>query len=897
MKLISILFSWCLRRCLALRYRVHVKGLDKLFADKMHRKRGILFLPNHPAEVDPVLVESLLMSRFRPRPLIVEHFYYLPGGKPFFNVVRGIPIPNFETTANQWKIKKAKLIFEEVKQGLAKKDNFLIYPAGHLRRTPKEIIGGSSFVHNLIQECPDIQIVLVRTTGLWGSMFSRALTGQLPDFWKMLMKGIKIIFKNGIFFVPKRDITVEFETVTHDIPKKGTRLIFNQYLEEWYNHYPGPEEPVKLVSYSFFKTDLPKILEHQKKDKEKSELKIPEKVRNDIYSKLSELSGFPKTQIHEDMDLSIDLGLDSLDIAGLFAFLDQKYGIEEIAPGELTSVYDLLELALEEKTTDSKSAAKDLAEAVWPEEKKRPDPIPPQGKTIPETFLHICKKMDGYVACADNVSSVLSYKRMKLAVIIFSRKIKEYPGEHIGIMLPASCGAYITILATLFAGKIPVILNWTAGVRTLDHAAGLVNLQTVFSSRRFLDRVDNLDLGTIEEKLVLLEDLKKNISFWDKIKALFLSKKSPKALLKKFQLDKVIADDPAVLLFTSGTESYPKAVPLSHHNLICNQRASLLSIDLHGNDIMYGVLPPFHSFGFSVTGLFPLLSGLRVFYAPDPTDSHGMARDLAHWKITMICCAPSFYKNLFRVTTPEQLYTVRYFVSGAEKASDDLREFVNKLDHDAIFFEGYGITECAPLVTICRPHLPIKGVGQPVPGVEISIVHPETQELLTNNQEGEVCIKGPNVFKGYYGDVKKDPFIELYGEKWYRSGDIGLLDDDGYLIIKGRFSRFIKIGAEMVSLTALEEELYADMHKRKWHIPDDGMPCLAVSPIERESEKTTLILYTTFQISKEEVNGALRESGFGRIIKISEVRQIDEIPLTGTGKVHFRVLDEKARKA
>ncbi|MCK4934579.1 MAG: 1-acyl-sn-glycerol-3-phosphate acyltransferase, partial [Simkaniaceae bacterium] len=210
MKIICSLFAWCLRCGLALRYRIHVQGLDEIISKKRLRKGKLLFLPNHPAEIDPLIIESLIMGRFRPRPLIVEHFYYLTGARLIFNLVRGIPIPNFATTANAWKIKKAKQIFKQIKQGISQNDNFLIYPAGNLKLTSEEIIGGSSFVHNLIEESKDVEIILVRTTGLWGSMFSRALTGELPDFWKVLVSGLKIILKNGVFFVPKRDVFVEF---------------------------------------------------------------------------------------------------------------------------------------------------------------------------------------------------------------------------------------------------------------------------------------------------------------------------------------------------------------------------------------------------------------------------------------------------------------------------------------------------------------------------------------------------------------------------------------------------------------------------------------------------------------------------------------------------------------
>ena len=206
--------------------------------------------------------------------------------------------------------------------------------------------------------------------------------------------------------------------------------------------------------------------------------------------------------------------------------------------------------------------------------------------------------------------------------------------------------------------------------------------------------------------------------------------------------------------------------------------------------------------------------------------------------------------------------------------------------------EGYGITECSPIVTCCFPHLHSKGVGHPLPGIEICVVDPETHETLPPNTQGEVCIRGPNVFSGYIGGDTSTPFLDIQGERWYRSSDLGMVDEEGFLFLAGRIKRFVKIGGEMVSLVALEDALHLAAQEKNWISEKESRPQLALGVLENEGAKPSLILLATFPVKKGEVNRILKASGFGRIMKVSEVRQVKEIPLTGTGKVQYRMLDE-----
>lgn len=890
--------TWLARLIIRIRYRICCKNLDLLIKNYSDQK-GILFLPNHPAEIDSVILMSRIWPYFKPKPLVVEHFFYQKNLNFFMKLVNAIPIPNFENSANSWKIKKGEMAVNQVVQELKEGTNFLIYPTGHLKRNGRDVLGGASIVTKLLQEVPETKVVLIRISGLWGSSFSKALTGKVPHFWDGVFNQIKTILKNGIFFVPKRQIDIEFLPFPEDFPYKKSKIELNEYMECWFNQYVDDQgnkvdrEPLRLVSFSRWKTELPEVeYKEELQLRQKGALHISEEERLKVYEQISELSNIPVAEIQENMDLSKDLGLDSLDAATLYAFLDQSYKINLVDLSALRTVYDVLEFIAADRP-----AQEPIPEPIelkpWPREAKRPRVLMPEGQTIQEVFLASVERLKDFMACSDQRRDAMSYKEFKKLALVLATRFSSYPGKYIGILLPACISVYIVVFALLLVGKIPVMLNWTAGVRTLNFATLLLDLDVVISSRQFLDQVQTLTLGSIDEKLVLLEDIKDSLKWSEKIKGLYLSTLQTQSLQKKLKLDAVKEDDTALILFTSGTETLPKAVPLSHKNILSNQRAGLDFLELHSDDILFGVLPPFHSFGFSLAGIMPILCGIRVYYSPDPNDSRRMAYEITTKEITLLCMAPSFYKNLFKVATQEQLKTVRWFISGAEKAPEDLFEYVKRLGKNKHIVEGYGITECSPIVTVCHPDRSPIGVGQPLNNIEICSLHPETHERLPQGEMGEICIHGPNVFAGYLGKKPIDSFVQLDNKIWYRSGDMGYMNEDGYLILGGRLKRFIKIGGEMISLEAVEQELKKVARQKHWVSSVEDKAILALIGFEKYEGKPYLVLFTTFIVNRDEINTVIRDSGFGRIVKIAEVQNLPEIPLTGTGKVHYRVLEEK----
>jgi acyl-CoA synthetase (AMP-forming)/AMP-acid ligase II/1-acyl-sn-glycerol-3-phosphate acyltransferase/acyl carrier protein len=889
--LISFL-CWVARKIISLRYKIKIEGLDLIDEEHLNKGGGKLILPNHPAHTDPLILFIYLWPKLRMRPMAVEYMYRKPFVSRFMKMANALPIPDFETSTNEIKLEKGRKTLAEVKKGLKKKQSFLLYPSGRLKHGGKEIIGGASATHEIIQECPDTNVILVRTIGLWGSMFSRALSGTSPEFLINLKKGIKIILKNLILFAPRRKISIKIEPNPKDFPWTASRLDLNRYLEDFYNQYPSHKdqkelldtEPLMLVSYAFYKKDYPDIAQAKKFQKRRLPNNIPPKVKKDIYDYLASISELKAGELEPKMGLAIDLGLDSLDVANVIAYLSDHYDVKSIHPEEVDSIQDVLALAVGK--LDKPQGEEVKIKHVWPIEKKRLDPSMPEGKTIFEAFLERVDKMGHFAAIADDLSGVLSYDKLKLTVMVLALEIRKLPGKYQAIMLPSSCGAYITILATLFANKIPVMLNWTLGPRYLNEMMKVTGAKKVLTSWKFLERISNVEFGDLKQDLILLEDLRKKISITTKLKGFALAKRSKNKILNSFKLNKKSVDDIAVVLFTSGTESVPKAVPLSHKNIISNQQAAIQCVSLKASDCILGILPPFHSFGFSVAGLFPILAGLKVAYYPDPTDSFALAARVKHWQTTLFCGAPNFINGLLSSGSEKQLKSLRIIVTGAEKAPSSLFRKINDLNSDIITIEGYGITECSPMISLTRPNEKRVGVGQLLPGIKGCTIHPETKKLLEDHKEGEICISGSNVFAGYL-DKKSTPFAEMVGMKWYMTGDLGIIDKDNHVILSGRLKRFAKIGGEMISLGGIEEIITEKLLTKKEQ--EEGSQ-IALCVDETDESKSTLVLFTALNLEKKQINELLRNEGFSRLVKISVVIKIDSLPMLGTGKIDYRSL-------
>lgn len=895
---LALVLLYFIRLSLWFRYRVTIKGLDQLNSKTLTKPGGVLFLSNHPTVfVDPTLVTIAVWKKYPLRPMIVEYMYYTPIIHSIMRFMNALPIPNFVTSSNTFKKKRVDRVLEQVIDDLKNGENFLISPAGKTKHQAREIIGASG-VHRIIQGAPEANVVLVRTTGLWGSRFSRASTGSAPPMFETIFWGIKQSFKNLLFFNPRRNVTIEFLPAPADFPYQASRLEMNRYLEKWYNRPDGitpqegeePGESLNLVSYSMWKEELLQIKSTQKNEEEIDITHIPQEIQDKVNKKLSEMTQIPASQITPDMELGTDLGLDSLDTAELITFLDDEFDLSGVPVSELTTPGKVMGLAAKQ-ISFGVAVEEDLVDLrKWFARRPHKQALLAPGVTIPEVFFNSCQLHGNVYGCGDQTAGVLTYAQMKMRVLLLAEHIRHLPGEYIGIMLPSSVAAYLTILACQTAGKIPLLINWTVGPKHLESVVALSGVKVVLSSWAFLDRLENADLTPVEDLIVTLEDVRNKFTAMDKFKALYRSKLSTKSLLALFESDKVSKDAPAVLLFTSGTESLPKGVPLSHENVLSNQRHAVEEVGIFQDDVLFGMLPPFHSFGFTVTGLLPLLAGIRVVYYPDPTNGKGIARAMGRWKATIGGGAPTFLRGIFKNADPSQLKALRICFTGAEKAPEELFRMAKELDNCQLI-EGYGITECSPILTINLSGDQAKGVGKPLKGTDLCIVTIDSHQPVPQGSQGLILAKGPNIFSGYLNRGLSSPFVVLNDQTWYSTGDLGYLDQDGSLILSGRLKRFIKVGGEMVSLAAIEDALQKTVGQQEG-IPKEG-PILAVCAQEEAGEKTKIIVFSTFATTIEQVNRALKESGFSNLVKVYKVQQIAEIPLMGSGKTNYRALESQ----
>jgi long-chain-fatty-acid--[acyl-carrier-protein] ligase len=297
------------------------------------------------------------------------------------------------------------------------------------------------------------------------------------------------------------------------------------------------------------------------------------------------------------------------------------------------------------------------------------------------------------------------------------------------------------------------------------------------------------------------------------------------------------------------------------------------------------MLPPFHSFGLTGTILLPLLSGMKAVYYPVPTDGGVLARHIESYGATMLIGTPTFLNSIVRAARDPELRSLRFVITGAEKCPDALFATIALRWPGLAVLEGYGITECSPVLSGNREECPVRGsVGRPMASVTVAVVDLEERGRVPAGETGMLLVRGPSVFGGYLGQEGPQPFASFEGESWYRTGDLVRQDPEGNLVFAGRLKRFVKMGGEMVSLPAVEEVLLARFGR-----PDDEAVPLAVEALESES-RVDLVLFTTRPIAREEANAAIREAGMSPIHNVRLVRMLDAIPLLGTGKTDYQAL-------
>jgi long-chain-fatty-acid--[acyl-carrier-protein] ligase len=856
---------------LGLRYRVRVTGL----AAAVKKPGPYLILPSHPAYTDPPNLLRALWGTFRMRPMLLETNFENPILAPFAWVLRGIKVPDLDRASAEAR-QRTEAAVATVIAALKAGDNVVLWPSGTLSRNGADYLGAARTASDVLKAVPNATVVLVRTRGLWGSSFSWAYTGTKPRLIPRLFRGVRVLLTNLLAFAPRRTVTMRVEAFTTAERPEPAREKLNPWLEAWYN-IDAPERPT-FVPYHFAlgprTYDFPPPPSAADLDLSKVKPATKEAVAHIIADKLNQEISPEDVRAESTFN---QLGIDSLEATEITLQVEQQFGFtSDTVPTTIGELWALAEGLLDKGPPKPPPA-------VWFTPPADTGPLAIPGETIPEAFLNRAALHPKNVAAADDIAGALTYERMTVGVLTMAERFRDLPGENVGLLLPASVAADVSFLGLHLAGKLPIVLNWTTGPANLEYAVKLTGLTHVVTSKAFIDRTHIEVPGA---KFVFLEDLRKSAGKFELLKRL-LTVRYFNAAVRRKALARLPNDPhrPAVVLFTSGSEKAPKAVPLTHRNIIEDQRGAVPPQKLTRADSVLGFLPMFHSFGLTIAGLFPVLAGAKVVHHPDPTDASALARKLAAYKPTILIATPTFVGFLLGRCKPGDLDALRIVVVGAEKCPDEIFDRVAQLAPQARVLEGYGVTECAPCVSVNPVDAIRRGtVGKPLPNVEVCVVDLETNRVLLPGEMGMLLVSGPTVFPGYLGPVAEQPFRELNGKKWYVTGDLAALDGDGYIVFHGRLKRFIKAGGEMISLPALEEPF------ARLYPPTDEGPRVAVEGVELPGGGRRVVLFTTQEMTLKEANAVLGKEGFRGVMRLDEVRKVDKIPVLGTGKTDYKVL-------
>lgn len=547
----------------------------------------------------------------------------------------------------------------------------------------------------------------------------------------------------------------------------------------------------------------------------------------------------------------------------------------------------------ESTAVEVKKAVFDLSILAWEEYSKT---LP----SIQEAWIDRAKKVGNGLVMADSTGIELNGYKFMTGTFMIANALRNSlkTEQNVGILLPTSAGGSMGNMAVLSLGKTVVNISYSSGNQSIKHALNISEINKVITSKQFLAKLKakGFDMTDVlaNKELIYLEDVKEGMNNITKVIVLGLVKFLPTGMLKHFFIKKADINDTAAILFSSGSEGTPKVIELTHKNIMGNIKQTVSVMNPTDEDVILGTLPIFHSFGLTVTTLLPLIEGIPVVAHPDPTDGLNIGKIAYKYDATILLGTATFFRLYVRnrKLQPLMFDKIRLVVAGAEKLPKEIaQEFKVKFGKD--IYEGYGATETTPVATInindvLRPdNFNIQQgnkpgtVGLPVPGSNIKIVDPETYEELKVGEEGMVLIGGTQIMKGYLKDEEKtkEVIVELDGIRWYITGDKGRIDEDGFLTLVDRYSRFAKIGGEMVSLGLVEGAINE-------LIETEGEIMATAIPDAKKGEK--VVLFVAGEIDIEELKAKVKDSGMNPLFHPSLYYKLDELPKLGTGKADFK---------
>ena len=519
---------------------------------------------------------------------------------------------------------------------------------------------------------------------------------------------------------------------------------------------------------------------------------------------------------------------------------------------------------------------------------------------IPKNWIRTAKKMGNELSVADSTGIQLSHHKFIVAVLLVMKRLRSRlkGQQNVGLILPTSAGGAIANMAVLGLGKTVVNLNYTAGIKAVRSAVESADIKSIVTSRLFLKKLTSrgIDLDELFSgiEVLYLENIKQENSKALALRYLLLVKLLPASILSLCFIKSVSSHTTAAIMFSSGSEGKPKGVELSHYNLLGNIKQVASIFNIEESDTFMCILPLFHCFGLTVTAFLPLIEGATFVCHPDPTDSVMVGHMVHRYKATILFGSSTFFGLYIRAKKLHSLMfsSIRMAIAGAEKLSPQVRQaFKDKFFLDIM--EGYGTTEVAPVASCNLPdtinqadwHVHVSNkigsVGLPLPGSAFRIVDPNSLEELPLGQSGMIAIGGPQVMKGYLNDPEKTHQVLMTDEltTWYLTGDKGYLDDEGYLYIVDRYSRFAKIGGEMVSLSVVEQEIIK-------LINETDSDAMAIAIRDSKKGERIALLYSA-GINEDDLRRSVNASAIEKLMIPSFYQRMDELPKLASGKKDY----------
>jgi acyl-[acyl-carrier-protein]-phospholipid O-acyltransferase / long-chain-fatty-acid--[acyl-carrier-protein] ligase len=497
-----------------------------------------------------------------------------------------------------------------------------------------------------------------------------------------------------------------------------------------------------------------------------------------------------------------------------------------------------------------------------------------------QEFIRRAKHQSNKTAIIDRSSELrFTYMEALVSALVLADRIARQPDRFIGVMIPNSAGSAFAILAALMAGKVPVMINYATGVeRNSAYAQAKCGFETIITSQALIHKLGDPEIPGV----IFLERIMQSVTEADRVSAL----KKAQLPLEEL-LDSVHGADPddnAVILFTSGSEKDPKAVQLTHRNIGDNLSAFAPVLGLNDDEVVLANLPFFHVFGQTVDLWMPLCDGMTIVTVANPLDYRTVCKIIREEKITFLASTPTFLLGYLRQSEPGDFASVRIMVAGADKVPDGLRQGMME-KHGKLLLEGYGTTETSPAISVNTPSAHRPGsTGRALPNVEVRIADIDTDETLPPEKEGRILVKGTLVMKGYLNDSEETS--RRIKDGWYDTGDMGMLDKEGFLWHRGRLKRFVKIAGEMISLVKVESVLAS--------LLPEGVDCCVVEAPDRLRGSRILAVVTR----EIEVQETLRKMAaeLPRFALPKEFILVEEMPKMGSGKINFRALAAIAAK-